>query len=94
MCFEQSQGDYLSEVVNNDELGIELAVTHLAELGHRNIAFFGGPEDTSTGRKMPEDGIEQLREFDAIYLGAAGFPTVPDHISLWGLLIPIRREFD
>ena len=47
-----------------------------------------------TGRMMPEDGIEQLRSFDAIYLGAAGFPTVPDHVSLWGLLIPIRREFD
>jgi len=43
---------------------------------------------------MPEDGIDRLRHFDAIYLGAAGFPTVPDHISLWGLLIPIRREFD
>jgi tartrate dehydrogenase/decarboxylase/D-malate dehydrogenase len=43
---------------------------------------------------MPEDGIEQLGRFDAIYLGAAGFPTVPDHVSLWGLLIPIRREFD
>jgi tartrate dehydrogenase/decarboxylase/D-malate dehydrogenase len=48
----------------------------------------------STGRMMPEDGIDQLSRFDAIYLGAAGFPTVPDHISLWGLLIPIRREFD
>ena len=36
----------------------------------------------ATGRMMPEDGIEQLRPFDAIYLGAAGFPTVPDHISL------------
>jgi tartrate dehydrogenase/decarboxylase/D-malate dehydrogenase len=47
-----------------------------------------------TGRMMPEDGIEQLREFDAIYLGAVGFPGVPDHISLWGLLLPIRREFD
>ena len=47
-----------------------------------------------TGRMMPEDGIEQLREFDAIYLGAVGFPGVPDHVSLWGLLIPIRREFD
>jgi tartrate dehydrogenase/decarboxylase/D-malate dehydrogenase len=43
---------------------------------------------------MPEDGMEQLRGFDAIYLGAVGFPGVPDHISLWGLLIPIRREFD
>ncbi len=47
-----------------------------------------------TGRMMPEDGIEQLRAFDAIYLGAVGFPTVADHVSLWGLLIPIRREFD
>jgi tartrate dehydrogenase/decarboxylase/D-malate dehydrogenase len=43
---------------------------------------------------MPEDGIEQLRHFDAIYLGAVGFPGVADHISLWGLLIPIRRAFD
>lgn len=47
-----------------------------------------------TGSMMPEDGIEQLRAFDAIYLGAVGFPTVADHVSLWGLLIPIRREFD
>ena len=35
----------------------------------------------------------EIREHDAIYLGAVGFPTVPDHVSLWGLLIPIRREF-
>ena len=47
-----------------------------------------------TGRMMPEDGIEQLASFDTIYLGAVGFPSVPDYISLWGLLIPIRREFD
>ncbi|POA81656.1 tartrate dehydrogenase [Pseudomonas sp. FW305-E2] len=46
-----------------------------------------------TGRMMPEDGLEQLKKFDAIYLGAVGFPGVPDHISLWGLLLPIRREF-
>lgn len=45
------------------------------------------------GRMMPEDGIEQLRDFDAIFLGAVGYPGVPDHVSLWGLLIPIRREF-
>jgi tartrate dehydrogenase/decarboxylase/D-malate dehydrogenase len=49
---------------------------------------------TETGRMMPEDGIDQLKEFDAIYLGAVGFPGVPDHVSLWGLLIPIRREMD
>jgi len=47
-----------------------------------------------TGRMMPADGIARLRDHDAIFLGAVGFPGVPDHISLWGLLIPIRREFD
>ena len=47
-----------------------------------------------TGRMMPDDGIETLKEFDAIYLGAVGFPGVPDHVSLWGLLLPIRRKFD
>ena len=46
-----------------------------------------------TGRMMPEDGLEQLRPFDAIFLGAVGYPGVPDHASLWGLLIPIRRAF-
>ena len=45
-----------------------------------------------TGRMMPEDGMDQLKGFDAIFLGAVGFPGVPDHVSLWGLLIPIRRE--
>ena len=47
-----------------------------------------------TGRMMPEDGLERLRSFDAIFLGAVGWPGVPDHISLWGLLIPIRRAMD
>ncbi|HZC07053.1 MAG TPA: tartrate dehydrogenase, partial [Ktedonobacterales bacterium] len=46
------------------------------------------------GRMMPEDGIEQLKAFDAIYFGAVGWPTIPDHVSLWGLLIPFRRSFD
>jgi tartrate dehydrogenase/decarboxylase/D-malate dehydrogenase len=46
-----------------------------------------------TGAMMPEDGLEQLRPFDAIFLGAVGHPTVADHVSLWGLLIPIRRSF-
>ncbi|SFB90492.1 tartrate dehydrogenase/decarboxylase / D-malate dehydrogenase [Marinospirillum celere] len=47
-----------------------------------------------TGRMMPVDGLEQLRGFDAIFLGAVGFPGVPDHLSLWGLLLPIRRAFN
>ncbi|MDH3688771.1 MAG: tartrate dehydrogenase [Gammaproteobacteria bacterium] len=47
-----------------------------------------------TGRMMPDNGIDRLKQYDAIYLGAVGFPNVPDHISLWGLLIPIRRQLD
>lgn len=43
---------------------------------------------------MPEDGIEILEKFDAIYLGAVGYPGVPDHISLWDLLLTIRKNFD
>jgi tartrate dehydrogenase/decarboxylase/D-malate dehydrogenase len=46
-----------------------------------------------TGTMMPEDGIQQLSGFQAIFLGAVGHRNVPDHISLWGLLIPIRRSF-
>jgi len=46
-----------------------------------------------TGRMMPEDGLDQLRSFDAVFLGAVGYPGVPDHVSLWGLLIPLRRSF-
>ena len=47
-----------------------------------------------TGRMMPEDGLDRLRDSDSIFLGAVGWPGVPDHVSLWGLLIPIRRSFD
>ncbi|GAA3483122.1 tartrate dehydrogenase [Streptomyces yanii] len=45
------------------------------------------------GAMMPEDGLDQLRDKEAILLGAVGYPGVPDHVSLWGLLIPIRRGF-
>jgi len=48
----------------------------------------------ATGRMMPEDGLDQLRPHDAVFLGAVGWPGVPDHVSLWGLLIPMRRGFD
>ena len=46
------------------------------------------------GEMMDKDGMKKLADCDAIFLGALGMPTVPDHISLWGLLIPIRRAFD
>ncbi|WP_436698762.1 tartrate dehydrogenase [Nocardioides sp. BYT-33-1] len=46
-----------------------------------------------TGAMMPADGLDRIAGHDAILLGAVGWPGVPDHVSLWGLLIPIRRQF-
>jgi tartrate dehydrogenase/decarboxylase/D-malate dehydrogenase len=47
-----------------------------------------------TGRMMPEDGLKILEKFDAIYLGAVGMPKLaPDNVTLWGLLLPIRKSF-
>jgi tartrate dehydrogenase/decarboxylase/D-malate dehydrogenase len=47
-----------------------------------------------TGTMMPADGLAQLKKFDAIYFGAVGAPDVPDHITLWGLRLPICQGFD
>lgn len=47
-----------------------------------------------SGMMMPADGLDTLAGYDAIYLGAVGYPTVPDHVSLWGLLLPIRKGFE
>jgi tartrate dehydrogenase/decarboxylase/D-malate dehydrogenase len=47
-----------------------------------------------TGRYIPEGGLEKLRKFDAIFFGAVGAPEVPDHVSLWGLRLPICQGFD
>ena len=77
--------------------GIEVLETVGAKLG---IEFQWDEFDWSceryhnVGSMMPEDGLEQIGGHDAIYLGAVGFPGVPDHVSLWGLLIPIRRKFN
>ncbi|MGH7618010.1 MAG: tartrate dehydrogenase [Gemmatimonadaceae bacterium] len=46
------------------------------------------------GRMMDEDALDQLAAFDAIYLGAIGSPAVPDHVSVWDLILPIRQRFD
>jgi len=45
------------------------------------------------GAMMPADGLEQIKHMHAVFLGAVGYPGVPDHVSLWGLLIPLRRGF-
>jgi tartrate dehydrogenase/decarboxylase/D-malate dehydrogenase len=47
-----------------------------------------------TGRYIPEGGLERLKAFDAIFFGAVGAPDVPDHLSLWGLRLPICQGFD
>jgi tartrate dehydrogenase/decarboxylase / D-malate dehydrogenase len=47
-----------------------------------------------TGRYIPEGGLEELRKFDAVFFGAVGAPDVPDHVSLWGLRLPICQGFD
>jgi tartrate dehydrogenase/decarboxylase/D-malate dehydrogenase len=93
---------YRIAVLPGDGIGKEVVpegIRVLESVGHRfdiqftwDIFTWNCETFTQTGRMMPEDGIDQLREYDAIFLGAVGFPTVPDHISLWGLLIPIRRQ--
>jgi tartrate dehydrogenase/decarboxylase / D-malate dehydrogenase len=89
--------------IPGDGIGREVtpaAYEVLAEVGRRHDITFEYDEfDWSCerylreGAMMPEDGLERLRRFDAIFLGAVGAPGVPDHVSLWGLLIPIRRTF-
>jgi len=61
-----------------------------------NLTHFDWSCETykQTGKMMPDDGLDQLAKSNSILLGAVGWPGVPDHVSLWGLLIPIRRGFD
>ncbi len=94
---------YRIAVIPGDGIGGEVmpeAIRVLEAAGRRfDLAFKWDDKDWScrrfakTGRMMPEDGLETIKGHDAILLGAVGFPGVPDHVSLWGLLIPIRRQF-
>jgi len=90
-------------VIPGDGIGTEVVPEGIRVLdaagGRFGFAFSWQSFDWScetylnTGKMMPDDGLDQLRPFDAIFLGAVGRPDVADHISLWGLLIPIRRGF-
>ena len=94
---------YNISLIPGDGIGKEVVpegVRVLETIGKKfNIQFEWREFDWScetfqrTGRMMPEDGLDKIKGSDAVYLGAVGYPGVPDHISLWGLLIPIRREF-
>lgn len=55
---------------------------------------WGSDRYKRTGALMPEDGTDQLKAFDAIFFGAVGAPDVPDHVTLWGLRLPICQGFD
>lgn len=61
-----------------------------------DVQSFGWGSDyyKAHGEMMPKDGLEQLKDFDAIFFGAVGAPDVPDHITLWGLRLPICQGFD
>lgn len=93
---------YRIAVIPGDGIGREVVPEGLRVLeavaARHDIEFSWSEFDWSCeryhrlGSMMPEDGVERLKDFDAIFLGAVGYPSVPDHVSLWGLLIPIRRE--
>jgi tartrate dehydrogenase/decarboxylase/D-malate dehydrogenase len=94
---------YTIDVIAGDGIGQEVvpaAVRCVDLLGTRHGFRINWRERTwgsdhyfKHGRMMPVDGIEQLSTGDSILLGAVGHPELPDHETLWGLLIPIRREF-
>ena len=94
---------YQVDVIAGDGIGQEVmpaatvCVDAVAEACGFSIAWrdrdWGSDYYRSHGRMMPVDGLEQLAEGDAILLGAVGAPDIPDDVTLWGLLIPIRREF-
>src|SRR5271155_5320131 len=89
-------------VLPGDGIGTEVmppALGMLEAVGRRHgLSFRWTEHDWScdrylkTGAMMPKDAIDQVRGKDAILLGAVGAPGVPDHVSLWGMLIPLRRE--
>ena len=73
------------EVLAEREKGFKLEVEHFPW----SSAYY-----QKHGHYIPEGGLEKLRTFDAIFFGAVGAPDVPDHVSLWGLRLPICQGFD
>jgi tartrate dehydrogenase/decarboxylase/D-malate dehydrogenase len=87
-------------VIPGDGIGQEVVAATLevlvavgAELETETFSW-GSELYRETGRMMPEDGLAQLSAFDAILFGAVGWPTVPDHVTLWGLRLAICQGFD
>jgi tartrate dehydrogenase/decarboxylase/D-malate dehydrogenase len=101
--FAPALATYKIAVIPGDGIGLEVAPAAIDVLDQvaRDHDFrldwesfdWGCERYVATGQMLPPDGLERLRDHDAIFLGAVGRPDVPDHVSLWGLLIPIRRTF-
>jgi tartrate dehydrogenase/decarboxylase/D-malate dehydrogenase len=88
-------GDGIGREVVPAALGVLQKAVEGAGVQLETTAFpWGCDFYRSTGRMMDADGLEKLRAFDAIFLGAVGTPGVPDHVSVWELILPIRQRFD
>jgi len=89
-------GDGIGEEVI--DAGLRVLTAAVAEAGGTPLVVEGFDWSSRryrrTGRLMPEDGIEIARTYDALYFGAVGDPEVPDDITLWGLLLPLRQQLD
>ena len=94
---------YNIAVIPGDGIGQEVIPAGIAAIEaaarRSNVSFtftplpWGCDYYMSYGRMMDADGFDRLAKFDAIYLGAIGAPTVPDHIAVWDLLLPLRQRF-
>ncbi|WP_330474596.1 tartrate dehydrogenase [Terrabacter sp. C0L_2] len=95
--------NYTIDVIAGDGIGQEVvpaALECLTAVARRDGFRFewrhhdwGADRYRVDGAMMPANGLDQLRDGDGIFLGAVGHPDIPDHVSLWGLLIPIRKAF-
>ena len=87
-------------VIAGDGVGREVIPAGVRILSHLRpdlefVEFdWGSDRYLRTGAMMPDDALDTLARHDAVYLGAIGWPTVPDHVSLWGCLMPIRKSFE
>ena len=83
------------EVIDEGRKALEAVASVIGDLSFQCTEFPWGSEFyRETGKLMPDDGIETLKAFDTILFGAVGDPNIPDHITLHGLLLPMRRSFD
>jgi tartrate dehydrogenase/decarboxylase/D-malate dehydrogenase len=89
-------GDGIGKEVIAEGIKALNALSEITENVQFELEYFpwGSEYCLQHGRMMPENGLEILKDFDAIYLGAVGDPRIPDDITLHGLLLPIKMGFD